>query len=527
MSLAMDKNWGSWFRETARSGRGVWYLEGGKLVRMDYSDMYAGAFALSEILQEERGGAGTFLAVIWMEQSPGYLQALMGVLLAGGIAVPVHPRATKEEVRELCRFLEAELVIVPGERISAFNSSGGLTENIPYPAAVMDGECGVLQRLHPHGLRAMITRSYSPPPETSVIFMSSGSTGKPKGILLSDRNMLSNVRSIQEYIHLTADDRVLLTKSFGYSSTITGEWLLALDKGADLFLFDGVLHPLELIRLVKAHGITFMCTVPSAVIPWMKSSLWKKEDLATLERMIIVGGAVPPDTLLELKKRIPWVDIMPSYGLTEASPRVSYLPAEELWSRPGSAGIPVPGVEITVRRPDGGEADPEEQGEIFVTGPNVMLGYYNMPERTGETLTPLGLRTRDLGCKDQEGFLYVSGRGDTALNAGGHTVYPEQIEAVLAAHPAVGSVGVTSYTAEEGERLAAFVEQADGSAVEAGELCEELYAYVRSTMSPMYRPKEIRIVSGLPVTNSGKLDRAALRIWAMECERIVSEGRIR
>lgn len=106
-------------------------------------------------------------------------------------------------------------------------------------------------------------------------------------------------------------------------------------------------------------------------------------------------------------------------------------------------------------------------------------------------------------------------------------MYPEQIEAVLAAHPAVGSVGVTSYTAEEGERLVAFIEQAGGSAVEAGELCEELYAYVRSIMSPMYRPKEIRIVSGLPVTNSGKLDRAALRIWAMECERIVSEGGIR
>lgn len=527
MSAAMDKEWGSWFKETARSGKGVWYLEWGKLVRMDYSDMYAGALALSEILQEERDPTRAFVAVIWMGQSPGYLQAFMAVLLAGGIAVPVHPRATKEEVRELCRFLEAELVIVPGERLSVFNSGGTLDGSVPYPAAVMDGECGVMQRLHPQGMRSGMTRSYSPPPEASVIFMSSGSTGKPKGIMLSDRNMLSNVRSIQEYIRLTANDRVLLTKSFGYSSTITGEWLLALDKGADLFVFDGVLHPLELIRLVKAHGITFLCTVPSAVIPWVKSTLWKKEDMATLERMIIVGGAVPPDTLLELKGRIPWVDIMPSYGLTEASPRVSYLPAEELWSKPGSAGVPVPGVGITVRRPDGAEADPGEQGEIFVSGPNVMLGYYNMPERTREILTPQGLRTRDLGCKDREGFLYVSGRGDTALNAGGHTIYPEQIEAVLAAHPAVGSVGVTSYTAEEGERLVAFIEQAAGSPAAAEELCEELYAYVRSTMSNMYRPKEIRIVAGLPVTNSGKLDRAALRIWAMECESIVSEGGIR
>lgn len=523
----MDKTWGPWFKETARSDRGVWYLEGGKLVRMDYSDMYAGALALSAILQEEQTSSRTFLAVIWMVQSPCYLQAFMAVLMAGGIAVPVHPRSTKDEVRELCQYLEAELAIVSGEHISAFTGIGSLDESIPYPAAVMDGECGIMHRLRPHSQRSMPMRSYWPPLETTVIFMSSGSTGKPKGIMLSANNILSNVRSIQDYIRLTPQDKVLLTKSFGYSSTITGEWLLALENGSDLYLFDGVLHPLELIRLVKAHRITFLCTVPSGVVPWVKSSLWKREDLASLERMIIVGGAMPADMLLELKERIPWVDIMPSYGLTEASPRVSYLPAHELRSRPASAGMPVSGVEITVRRPDGEEASPGETGEIMVSGPNVMLGYYNMPERTSDTLTSHGLRTRDLGYKDQEGFLYVSGRGDTALNVGGHTLYPEQMEAVLSAHPAVGRAGVTTYTAVEGERLIAFIEQASGGAVGLEELVEELYTYVRRTMSHMYRPKEIRIVPGLPLTNSGKLDRAALRIWAMECETIVFEGGIR
>lgn len=123
--------------------------------------------------------------------------------------------------------------------------------------------------------------------------------------------------------------------------------------------------------------------------------------------------------------------------------------------------------------------------------------------------------------------MYVSGRGDTALNVGGHTLYPEQMEAVLSAHPAVGRAGVTTYTAVEGERLIAFIEQASGGAVGLEELVEELYTYVRRTMSHMYRPKEIRIVPGLPLTNSGKLDRAALRIWAMECETIVFEGGIR
>jgi long-chain acyl-CoA synthetase len=526
MDLTMDKKWGPWFRERAHSGKGIWYLEGGSLVRMDYSDMYAGALALSGILREEPALERPFLAVIWMEQTPCYLQAFMAVLLAGGIAVPAHPRATKEEVRQLCRFLEAELAIVAGDRLSLFGSSSQ-DEGNAHPALLMDGECGILHRL---GRHTKYVRTYSPPRETSVIFMSSGSTGRPKGIMLSADNMLSNVRAIQEYTGVSPEERVLLTKSFGYSSTITGEWLLALDQGAELFLFDGVLHPLELIRLVKAHGITFMCTVPSAVVPWLKSPLWKRQDLASLERLLIVGGAVPPDVLLDLKSRIPWVDIMPSYGLTEASPRVSYLPPEELRSKPGSVGIPVPGVEVTVRTAEGKEAEPGELGELYVKGPNVMLGYYDLPERTCETLTSLGLRTRDLGYRDQEGFLYVTGRCDSALNIGGHTIYPEQIEAALSAHSAVGTVGVSSYKAEEGERLIAFVVQAEGRGgrdSSSEELCEELYSYIRSTMSPMYRPKEVRMVSSLPVTQSGKLDRTALRIWAMESEKVESEGGIR
>ncbi|MFD1906447.1 AMP-binding protein [Paenibacillus rhizoplanae] len=123
------------------------------------------------------------------------------------------------------------------------------------------------------------------------------------------------------------------------------------------------------------------------MLPLIHSAKWAAEDLLTLRQMLIVGGPMPAVMLLRLADRLPHVRLTPSYGLTEASPRVSYLPYAQLRTKPQSAGIPINGVELAIVQ-DGREAATGESGEVVVRGPNVMIGYYDDPDRTREILGP-------------------------------------------------------------------------------------------------------------------------------------------
>ncbi len=314
-------------------------------------------------------------------------------------------------------------------------------------------------------------------------------------------------------MRLAETDRILLTKSVGYISTVTGEWLLSLLAGAHLQMISGFFHPLHTVRLIRDYGATFLCTVPSALLPLVSSGKWRDEELSGLRKLLIVGGPMPLRPLIQLRDRLPWVDVMPCYGLTEASPRVTFLPPPALKAKANSVGVPIRGVVAGIYL-DGRRQAPGVVGEIVVRGPNVMLGYYNDAERTAAVLSPDGLRTSDMGYVDGDGFLFVTGRLDNALNIAGHTVYPEAVENVLCGHPAVREAAVSGLPDEVwGDLPIALVVPQFAPADEAGETkwIEELFAYCRERLSAVQRPREIGIVERLPKRANGKLDRTALK----------------
>lgn len=502
--------WRHLFAETARTDRGVTYADGRTETFDNYAELASDAGKLAERWLEW-GLRDRFVAVIWMEQSLSYLRALMSVLLAGGIPVPLHPYAKWPEADKAAQLVEAELVIV----------SAGKANQLPAELSgshlFADGETA--EPLTVHRVPSVFRRSYTPPEAASILFLSSGSTGTPKGVMLSADNVLSNVRSIQHYVRLDDGDRVLLAKSLGYCSTFTGEWLLALTAGAHLQLAPGFMHPFEAVRFVRQFGTTFMCTVPSFMLPLVKSDRWRPVDLQSLRQLLVVGGGMAPDMLLDLKRKLPWTAIMPSYGLTEASPRVSYLPSEQLERRPGSVGLPVKDVEIAICR-DGKPVPRGEPGEIVIRGPNVMLGYYADERRSASVLTSYGLCTADVGWQDEEGYLYVTGRLDSAVNVGGHTIYPETVEQTLLTHPSVMEAGVAGCPDPVwGERLVAFAVAGTPPEDEHRSVCE-LMEHCRDRLSAALCPRDIRFVESLPKTKNGKLDRQALRSMAKEWEHV-------
>jgi long-chain acyl-CoA synthetase len=495
------------FENTQRDDRGVSYLEHGKERWISYAELASESRELA-LAWNGYGIRKRFIALIWLEQSPDYLRNFQAVVYAGGIPVPVHAYTRMEEVMHIASRVEAEMVILSSDKAARLLNRQELFRKAVY----IDGRTGkTLEELTGlHGSSTNVGRSYVPDERTSVIFMTSGSSGIPKGVMLSADNILHNVMSILDYVRLDADDRILLYKSLGYSSSVTGEWLLALASGAELLLVPPFIHPFSMISCIRDHRPTFLCTVPSTLTPLLKSSAWEARDVVSLRTLLIVGGAMPSAMLTALQQRIPHTAIMPSYGLTEASPRVCYLPADQLMHRPDSVGIPIQGVEVQIVR-DGAKVSPGELGELVVRGPNVMLGYYNDVQRTGEVISEFGLHTSDIGCLDEDGFIYVKGRKDHALNIGGHTIYPEPVEQHLLLHPYIREAAVSSRSDDIwSQRMVALVVPADG-APPVEQLLQELHRYCQEGLSPIQLPREIHIAAHLPVTGPGKLDRRAVR----------------
>jgi acyl-CoA synthetase (AMP-forming)/AMP-acid ligase II len=505
------------FETTARKDRGFHYGGGAERSYISYAELYAESLEMAAELKR-LPLRRRFVAPIWMEPTPACFRAFMAVVLADGIPVPLHGFASAAETADRCLGLEAEVLLVSGRGLEALRAEGAEEKLAADGTLLLNGETGRLlggdQELASLRAAPREARRYTPPDETAVVFLSSGSTGRPKGIMLSDRNLVSNLDAIGRSLTLTEQDAVLLTKSFGYCSTITGEWLLALDTGMNIRLEPGLLHPLQLVTAIRSSSSTFVCTVPAVAMALAKSETWKVEDLVGLRKLLVVGASMPSDMLALLQRRMPGVDIRTGYGLTEASPRVTCLPAGGLLHKPGSAGCAINGVEIAIYRERQRVLTPGQPGEVVVKGPNVMLGYYDDPERTAHALASYGLRTSDVGYLDEDGCLYLTGRLDNAFNVAGHLFHPEMLENALLTHPEVREAAVAGLPdGLTGYRPFALIVPGlmPETAAAAEQLKQRLNAFCTNKLSAPARPKDIFLAAELPRTNTGKLDRPGLQ----------------
>jgi O-succinylbenzoic acid--CoA ligase len=226
----------------------------------------------------------------------------------------------------------------------------------------------------------------------------------------------------------------------------------------------------------------------------------------SLRCVLLGGGPVPRDLVEECLRR--GIPVAQTYGLTEAASQVSTLPPEDAARKPGSAGKPLLPMQLRVDRDDGTPCPPGEAGEILVRGPTVTSGYWRRPNETAEAIRDGWLRTGDFGYLDEDGYLYVIDRREDLIVTGGENVYPAEVEAVLARHPAVREAGVFGISDSEwGQQVAAAVSLNSG-AVTTEDLLRD---YCRGQLAAFKVPKTIRFVDALPRTASGKLLRRELR----------------
>ena len=444
-----------------------------------------------------------------------YLVAYYGVLMAGAAVVPVSPETRAKGLRRVLDHTESAALVAGGSVVSrladvqrpphglrAILSTGAPAEALPFPVELLDfadaERNGV--PLFDAGL---------PGSALAAIHYTSGTSGPPKGVMLSHRNVVSNVRSIIDYLELSAQDRAAMVLPYHY---VYGNSVLHthLAVGGSIVHAGSTAFPMRVLEIVQDEGCTGLPGVPSTFAALLRACDPACFDLSGLRYLTQAGGAMSPTLVARVRAALPRARLFLMYGQTEASARLCYLPPDDLDRKPGSVGLPVRGVAVSVVDPDGRPVRPGTLGEIIAVGPNVMMGYLAEPDATRRTLRGGALHTGDMGYLDREGYLYVSGRHSEMISSGGHRIGPQEIEEVIDTLSGVDECAVVGVEDELlGQRVVAAVVPRDGARLEARSIQRACLAAL-----PRYKvPSEVVFVPELPRSERGKLLRTAVREW--------------
>jgi len=342
--------------------------------------------------------------------------------------------------------------------------------------------------------------------DLGVLLYTSGTSGKPKGVMLSHANITSNIRQIRSWIPFGRDEVFLGCLPQFHSFGLTALTLLPLLCGCKV-IFAPKFVPQRIIRLFRDHRPSVFIAIPSMFNALLHLKDASADDFKSL-RFSVSGGEPLPDTIIKRFKERFNVTIAEGYGLTETSPVSNWCRPDEY--KVHSVGRPLP--EMTqkiISIEHGQELPPDQDGEIRMRGPNIMQGYFKLPDATAAAFDEHGyFRTGDIGRFDQQGHLYITGRLKEMLIIGGENVFPREIEEVINTHPSIKDCGVIGITDPmRGEQPVAFVELKEGETFDP----QSILSLCRSKLANYKVPAEIRHLESLPRNPTGKIMRRELK----------------
>jgi acyl-[acyl-carrier-protein]-phospholipid O-acyltransferase/long-chain-fatty-acid--[acyl-carrier-protein] ligase len=422
-----------------------------------------------------------------------------------------HVITSRKAIQKLNITLNAEFIYLEDfkDRVTTLDKLIAAVMTYALPAAVTERILGL--------------RHASPDDLLTVIF-TSGSTGEPKGVMLSQQNVGSNVDAIAQIVQLRTDDVLLcsipLFHSLGYTTTM---WTVLMLEPIGAYHFSP-LDAHELGKLCRRHQGTIIITAPTFLRSYLRRC--DPEDFKTLE-VAVAGAEKLPVELCEAFEKKFGVRPVEGYGTTELSPLVSVnIPAgrapetgepEDVVAKEGTVGRPIPGVAAKIIDPDtGAELGIDKPGQLWITGPNVMLGYYNRPDMTSRVIRDGWYNTGDIAKIDADGFITITGRESRFSKLGGemvpHIRVEEAIEAIVGASEEGIKLVVTAVPDErKGERIVVLHTALDKT---ADEVVKELAV---AGLPNLWIPSVDSFcqVESIPVLGSGKLDLKAVKNLAL------------
>ncbi|MFP5328339.1 MAG: AMP-binding protein, partial [Acidimicrobiia bacterium] len=394
-----------------------------------------------------------------------FTEAYLGVLGAGAVAVPLNPTSPGRELAAQMQTAGVKAALVGPSAREAMASVP--TDTRPEHVFVFDGaELSGARRVED-----LLEADPAPIVERdeddlACLIFTAGTGGAPKAAMLSHGNLLSNLQQVQRHPGRAVEPSDVcfgvlpLFHIFGLNVVLG----LTLYAGATVVLVERF-DPVSTIETVQRHGVTILPGAPP-LFAALASTSGDREALHTLRLTMSGASALPVEVAERFAERF-GVTIYQGYGLTEASPIVTSSIIGGT-AKPGSIGVPLPGVEVRLVDAEGEDALLGDEGEIWVRGPNVFKGYLNEPEATARVLTDDGwLRTGDVAVADEDGYLYIVDRQKDLVIVSGFNVYPAEVEEVLQSMPGIDQVAVAGvehpYT---GETVKAWVVTSNGSALD-------------------------------------------------------------
>ncbi len=479
-----------------------------------------GAFATA---LEERGLGEDDRVALYLPNVPPFLIAFHGTLRAGGVVVPMNPQYKAREIGHLLGDSGAKVVVALADLVPFVTEVQDETdvEHVVSIGGEAEGAVTLEEFLEP-GDPEIADRDDD---DVAVQPYTSGTTGQPKGVQLTHGNLASNADAAAQLIPdgIRSDDKGLgvLPLFHIYGMTVT--------MNASLFN-GGAYYPMpewdaqDAVSLIEEEELTIMHGVPAMYNDVINQPNAEEFDLSSLRLCGVGGSGIPVEVLRQFEEMYE-PKIYEGYGLTETSP-ITHFNSPIDGRRVGSIGKTVPGVDSKVVDEDFEEIPPIEEGpideeeadlreitgEIVVAGPNVMKGYYGLPEANEEAFTEEGGRTwfhtGDIGYHDEDGFFYVVDREKHMIVTGGYNVYPREVEELLFEHEDVADAAVAGIPDERrGETVKAFIVRTpDGDVTE-----EEIKEYCLTNLAEYKHPREVEFVEELPRTTTGKVQKFKLR----------------
>jgi long-chain acyl-CoA synthetase len=476
--------------------------------KITFTQLKENAFRIASTLGKSGVKKGDKV-LTYLPNTPEFVEIYLGALSAGVICVPIDFRIIGDELKHIISDSDASIIVTTVDMAKPIKAVGDLPSRVKKLVIIGQGD-----KSPDTDYTGFITAGDTSEPtvpisddDEALYLYTSGSTGRPKGVILQYRHLDLFPQSLNAIIpeYCTVDTVMACILPMSH---ITGPILIntQLKYGNSLVIFESW-RPDTVWKAVEREKVNLFNSVPPISQMLLADPKLEQYDLSSLKYVSMMGMSVPKALMEEYRRRIPHLKVIQGYGLTETSPLLTLVPLKYADEKLGSVGKAVPGVEIKIVDENGRPVKPDSPGEIVVRGPQIMKGYYKLPQETTAVIKDGWFWTGDLGRIDPDGFIYHLGRSKEIIITGGINVFPAEVENVLVAHQSVMDAAVIGIPdPKRGEILSAFVVKRPGSDVTENDIVK----YCREKMADYKVPKVVRFIEAIPMVGPGKVNKKAL-----------------
>ncbi|MGE0153797.1 MAG: class I adenylate-forming enzyme family protein [Reyranellaceae bacterium] len=462
---------------------------------LSYAELFARVEAAAALLQRRGIAPGQAVALL-VDNSARYAIWFLAVLRLGAIAVPVNNKLVQREIAFILDNSAARLMVFDqpyqalAAQVTAGRDIGRLLAHLPSPGPATQAAplAGALD-------------------SAAAVYYTSGTTGVPKGVVHTHRTLIAGCLQAPLAWGWSFDAPVAMAVTPMFHIASHTLFFPILHLGGTLVI--ATFRADEVLRLLDSEGVTSFFGVPSILLIMAARARELRLTFPAVKVVQFGAAPMPMDKLGEVQALFPNAALVHGMGQTESCGTLVTLPGELALLKIGSVGIAIPATEVAIFDDADREVPPNRVGELVGRSPSVMREYLGNPQASAETLKGGWLHTGDLGYRDEDGFVFLVDRKKDMIIRGGENVYSNEVEQVLAGHPALSEVAVVGGPDPVmGEKVCAFVAVKPGIAVPD---VEDIRRHCLAQLAPYKVPADIRFLDALPRNATGKILKPDLR----------------